>query len=263
MVNKELYDAYEAALSAVGETTRSAVVELVNRLVEVYGTEVVAGSLLEYVVSNYQALVYLYGDAAMQVVNEFYQTQRNLAGVETAYKLALTERVAPELVRYDVVSALEQSNGDLELLGSYLSQKAHDEVYSAADRQMNANLRSDPAKPKWALVAHAGACGWCRLMSSRGFQYYSEAKVEHVRHNNCKCTVAVDFDARNPILDGYDIGALEKEYEAAYKTAGTTKRADLTAAMDMAQGRNHNSPDYYYRVTKPKREAEKAARGQA
>lgn len=247
MVNRALYEAYETALNAVDDASRAAVVEFVNRLVEIYGTELVAGDLFEYIVSNYQAIINLYGDAAMQVVNEFYLNQRTIAGIKTAYTVSMVERTKPEYVRTNVVEALKKSSGDLEQLGSYLGDNASREVRDAADRQFAENIKNDPAKPRWALIAHAGCCEWCAMHSSRGFVYYSEKKLDNIRHANCKCTVAVDFD-KTAGLSGYSPDAM-------YKTWTSYKDGDLT--------RNHNSPDYYYRVTKPKLEAQKAAREQA
>lgn len=264
MVSRELYGAYEAALNAVDAGARQAVIDMVNAIVEAYGAEAAAGELFEFVVSNYQAIANLHGDAAMQVVNDFYTSQRALAGIEGAYAVQLAGRTAPALLRKDVSDAATRSDGSLELLGRYLSGSAGDQVRRAADRQMNANISRDPANPKWALVPHAGACGWCRIMGSRGFVYHSEAKVEHVRHANCKCLAVVDFDD-DPALDGYEPDALADDYSDAYSRVDAAKPtiAQVAAEVDAGNKRDHNGAGYYQRVTKPKLEAQKAARKQA
>lgn len=280
MVNTELYEAYATSLDKVDELAQQAVERIIQGAAE-YMTQGGLNwrSVKAWINSQYTELVNLYGDAAMQVVNEFYMGQRAIAGIDDDFYTMLAERVSElatrsyitDEVNFEPIIANKTWRDAKDLLSdSAIQQLARDlkadaswKVRSAADRQMNRNLALDKSYPRWALVANATSCGWCKMHGSRGFVYHSEKKVENVRHKNCKCKVVVDWDD-DPALAGYDPDELYAQYSEArdfgYRDTSASK---VSSIMDALSKRNHNSPDYYQRVTKPKLEAQKAAREQA
>ena len=100
-----------------------------------------------------------------------------------------------------------------------------------ADETLLQNARRDPARPKWALVPHSGACGWCAMLASNGFVYASESTANKSRHPNCRCRPVVDFDD-DPLLEGYDHGRYEREYFKARKDIEDDVRKEWAAMSD-------------------------------
>lgn len=281
MVNTELYEAYATSLDKVDELAQQAVERIIQGAAE-YMTQ---GGLnwrnvKAWINSQYTELVNLYGDAAMQVVNEFYMGQRAIAGIDDDFYTMLAERVSElatrsyitDEVNFEPIIANKTWRDAKDLLSdSAIQQLARDlkadaswKVRSAADRQFERNLSRDKAYPKWALIASPTACGWCKMHASRDFIYHSEKKVQNIRHKNCKCKVVVDFDTENPALAGYNSTVFLNEYEYARGPKGSpiyaTDRATIGARLDAMQHRDHNDPTYYWRVTKPKNEAIKRAK---
>ncbi len=97
-------------------------------------------------------------------------------------------------------------------------------VIKFADSTIGYNVRRDPAKPRWAIVPHPGACGWCLMVAGNGWAY-SKTSVYAQRHANCKCSVAVDFNQDSPSLKGYD----PARYRGIYSDAASAVADDVTA----------------------------------
>ena len=91
-----------------------------------------------------------------------------------------------------------------------------------ADATIQGNAMADPAHPRWALVPHAGACDWCRMIGSRGFVFKSSATAGAERHPSCRCIPVADF-SDSPALDGYDPAALYDEYHGKHPEWGSRR----------------------------------------
>ena len=169
----------------------------------------------------YPALVKIYGERAAQVALEFYMGVRDAQRV-TAVFYPYLEPIS-ESERTECIADVRREVGNLYSgksdIGRFLSTMqglATNRTMGLADRTLYALADADPAHPKVALVPHAGACGWCVLIGSRGFTNTEEA-MGNMRHNGCKCTTVVDFDRKNPALTGYYPDDLkEYYYEAAH-----------------------------------------------
>ena len=221
MVDKRLFDAYADAMGVNAELVHAATKELVRSL-----GGVPAEGLADALRDGYAALVSTYGDLAAAIAVEFYRRQRAAGGVTVPYDPEAFPADNVNLLPWDVQHALQSGDVAGSLGGSVVQR-----VMEYGDATLIANARRDPAHPKWALVPHAGACGWCRLMGSRGFSYASERTARDVRHPNCRCSVAVDFDASDPALEGYDPDALGDEYIEARDAVEDAAREEW-AAMD-------------------------------
>ncbi len=222
MVDKELFDAYEAALGANAALFSRAVRDLAD---EVDG--MTAKDMRTYLMGRYPSLVRAYGTVAAEAAREFYEAQRAAAGGAAAlgyYEAATAypERLDGEsAVQVNAVTARDgKPSGDS--VYSYLGSQGTRSVMSCVDSTLNYNASRDPANPKWALVPHVGACSWCVMIGSRGFMYHSERSVGAQRHNNCKCTPVVDFDTKNPKLEGYDPGKLYEQYRESEASGETS-----------------------------------------
>lgn len=219
MIDKGLFDAYAEALNVNAELTRAACSELVERLQGVANVDL-RGELLRF----YPALVKTYGRSAASIAAEFYTRQRGIAAPDEPYEPLAFDAGNAGFLPFDIDDALKSAD-----VGERLASSAIQRTNEYADATITVNAKRDPAKPKWALVPHAGACGWCRLMGSQGFTYASERSARDVRHPDCKCDVVVDFDTDNPSLDGYDVDALGDQYIEARDAVEDDARSEWDA----------------------------------
>lgn len=224
MVDERIYGEYSDALGANAELARRACSELCARLAGLEGD-----ALEEAAREAYRAIVATFGDAASAIAVEFYMAQREASGVPAGYTAEIIQSDGRGKVGLDVSKAVAGSD-----MAASLAATATQRVMEDADATILGNARRDPAHPKWAFVPHAGACGWCRMMGSRGFDYCAKGTAEAVRHPSCKCSVVVDFSA-DPALEGYDPDSLYGEYSDARKEIESDALAQWEAMGDMGR----------------------------
>lgn len=219
MVDPELFARYQQALGTNADLTKKAVEELLAKLDGLTPPEQ-AGFLM----ANYPKIVRVYGKVAADVARQYYQESRDahFEGDEEAceYVAQAASPVQERWAAEDVRKAAEDGLG-------YLPKVAVRRVMQRADQTLAYNVRRDPARGRWAVVPHPGACGWCILIAGNGWAY-SERSVNAQRHDGCKCSVAVDFDRDNPSLMGYNPKAMQQAYADAYDTL----RDDLQRQWD-------------------------------
>ena len=211
MIPSDLFQAYEAALHGNVELMQRSFAQLMS---EVEIMDPMAAR--KYIRQAYQAIVAKYGSYASVAALEFYEINRAQAALKTRYDATAFVPDNAALLEYDVTVALGAS-ADFQKIVDRLFGNATERVMQYADETITQNAAYDPSRPLWALVPHSNACGWCRLISSRGYDYVSKEKVENTRHPNCKCSPVVDFDTKNPKLDGYEPSKLEDEYRDTRK----------------------------------------------
>lgn len=210
MVDSEAYLMYETALRACGETVARAVRALVGKCAYAADFE---KALLE----GYAAVVSTFGSAAANAALEFYAAARAAAMPPGEYEPKAYRADVANLLPFDVAQAVAAYPADFDGIASALSGKAEMRVLDHAEQTIYSNALRDPARPKWAIVPTPGACDWCLMIGSRGFEYASESSAKRQRHPNCRCAPVVDFDAGNPRLDGYDPDALYDYYSKNLK----------------------------------------------
>ena len=206
MVDKGLFDEYERGLTGNAEV----IADAVNALVEML-QDVPVESLATELEQGYIALVKTYGTVASAIAVEFYRELRLQSGTASPYEPTVYPADNGNLLPYDVERALEMAGGDLKKVASSLAGASQQRVMEYADQTIFSNAKRDPEHPKWALVPHVGACDWCKMLGSRGFEYRSGTTVENARHPNCLCTPVLDF-SDDPSLEGYDVEGLRDYY---------------------------------------------------
>lgn len=72
-------------------------------------------------------------------------------------------------------------------------------------------------------------CGYCFMLSSRGFDYRSEKTASAGSHEHCDCIIVPGVDGVTKI-DGYDPAAMRNRWESCYDTIGGRKQ--LSAEWD-------------------------------
>lgn len=198
------FDALDKALS----TNADLVAECVRQLDGTMGKEAVA--------AVYKSLVRKYGEQAAAVAVEFYRQQREAAEVAEEYEAQVYTPENDGLLSWDVRDAYERARSDSGV-AAVLAGRSQQRVMAYADETFVSNAKADPAHPRFAIVAHPGACGWCVMLSSNGFMYSSKVTASAARHSHCKCTPCVEFGG-DPHLDGYDPKALQDIYSTARKS---------------------------------------------
>lgn len=226
MIPRDEFDRYDVALTTAARLARAAVEAL---LAESPSPEELAAA--------YAEIVRAYGSAAAAAAVELYRSLRTEQVPPTSYEAVVFEPADAGLLAWDASHAPSLPESSVQRVVGY------------ADETLLRNADADPARPRWALVPHAGACAWCRLMASQGFVYSSEASV--ARHPNCVCTPVVDFDAASPSLEGYDPGALRDEYLLARTEVEDTAREEWAAMSpeqrDAYKAKGRGAYDHFLR----------------
>lgn len=207
MVNRELFESFEKALGGNVELMRASFEALPKDIEGLPPSKAKA-----YLSEAYRSLVREHGGYAAVAAMEFYELARSMSDLPTAY---VTSAFVPDDEGLLVYDAREASKAGFEKASQNLFQTGTQRVMEYADETLLQNSEADPAHPRWALVPRAGACGWCQMIASNGFMYSGKGKTENARHPSCRCTPVVDFDAKNPSLEGYDPGELYGRYKAA------------------------------------------------
>ena len=199
-INPELFTQYDKAL----QLSVDGFIDELNKVIAKYekmGTKELTEALRLY----YPILINKYGDLAASIAAEYYETSRELAGFTDLYSAVLADLPREDELVSNVNYCLRnyEKHQNLERLQSAISGNATRHIMNAAEDTLFFNQNKDKVKSKWALVAHAGACAYCMMLSSRGFAYSNKDRANKSRHNSCRCTPVVDFNVLHPKLKGY------------------------------------------------------------
>ena len=219
MVDPDLFARYSSALSVNANMAEQAVKKLMSAL----SSSMELSTVRDILKAEYPIICEQYGNRAAAVALEYYTESRTLASVSQEYEAAMPSAPAATLFIDDVGYHMGMQYAGLATLvdlESALTKIASRHTMERADETLYFNARNDPAHPKWAFVPHLGACGWCVLIGSQGFWYRSERTTTSLRHNSCLCSVVVDFDVKNPHLDGYDPAGMAKRYQKCLDALG-------------------------------------------
>lgn len=246
MIDAGTFERYAAALDANADLLEAAVGELEGEL-----SGVPAASLPDALGARYASLVMTYGASAAAVAVDFYASLRELSGAESGYEPSQADAQDAALLLWDARSILDTAGGDLRRALPSLSGRAVQRAMERADSTLVDNAARDPAHPKWALVPHAGACGWCVMIASNGFMYHTRAKAAKARHANCRCRPVVDFDTESPALEGYS----PKTMRGAYRDCRAAVEDDAKAKWEAMSpeerakygGKRRGAYDHYLR----------------
>lgn len=232
----ELFDAADKAYQQNASMAANAVEKVLRRLSSRYG--VGTNDFRNAVREIWPLLVEEFGTRAANVALDQYKGARALVSDLPDYEPVVS---ADSIYSQSQVIAASNMIGmrfdDLDWLVGNLSGKASTACYDVSDRALQQWAMQDPAHPKFALVPHPGACGWCLMIASRGFVYASQQTISRQRHTHCKCTPVVSF-SEDPVLESYDLKGIEDAYNQAYKEAGSTNRKAITNQLNKDTGYN-------------------------
>lgn len=214
MVDEGLFDQYSEALTRLSASAYVALRLLLEKCSNVPDSQ-----LGEVLANWYPALAAEYGDAAASAAKDFYEKQRDASGADGPYEPTLAEQVPRSYAVSDLSDALSTSAGapDRSAIAANLGQAMVKTSMQRADRTIVMNAQRDPAHPRWALVPHVGACGYCVMLGSLGFFYSSDQGAMAARHRGCTCVPVADFDVKNPRLKDYHPEAMREAYAKCAK----------------------------------------------
>ena len=224
MVDKELYRLLDVGVTGLSNLARKLAAEDVARMLGMVDIERLTDEQLTAIVARaLSKTLSELGPIASEAACDFYRQQRALSGLDDDFTALPRPNTPSSYVLADAKDAARAHLGgrlNIESLASAVGGRASRLIHDRADATIIYNSRRDGARPKWALVPHAGACGWCVLIGSNGFAYRSMKTAGSTRHTSCHCTLVCDFDTNNPLLEGYDVDALKKQYALGVDAAG-------------------------------------------
>ena len=151
--------------------------------------------LMQVICRNYSRL-------ASALTCHFYDGIRQGAEVPGEFKAELYEKYDAEALRGQArACAAEVARGKNTVpLPDLLSGVSSRTIRVSSEETVRSNIRRDPSKPRYCIVASAGACAFCQMRASLGYQYDDRSKVES--HNHCTCVATPVFG--NQKVEGYD-----------------------------------------------------------
>ena len=132
----------------------------------------------------------------------FYDGIRQGSKVPGEFKAEMYEQYDEEAIRGTArACAAEVARGNNTVpLVNLLSGVSSREIRVASEETVRSNIRRDPSKPRYCIVPNAGACAFCQMRASLGYQYDDRSKVES--HNHCTCVATPVFGKQK--VEGYD-----------------------------------------------------------
>ena len=154
-----------------------------------------------------------YTDMSAALTAEYYAGIRAASKVKSKYQPVAYSGYNADAVYSATISILDEVQSGAATVGvmDLLGNVANREIKNAADRCVNANVKRDPAKPRYALVPDGDACAFCQMRASLGYTYSDEDAVES--HDHCTCTATPVFG--NQRIEGYDPEAYRAKYDEA------------------------------------------------
>jgi hypothetical protein len=178
------------------------------------------------------SLIGYYSDGSAALAADFYEEERELAGVRDRYPVepVVLDRVVKQ--RRGIAWATEPLFTDPEvadaaglLVASRIAEVVQLEVARPYRDTITQNRRRDPAAIGWRRIT-AGGCKLCRMLADRG-AVYKESTARFAAHRLCHCTA-------QPVFVGQDAGeeASVIQYVASKRSRTPAQQAALRDYLD-------------------------------
>lgn len=187
--------------------------------------EATRNALLEFV----PAVAAQYGDATALVAADFYDEQRDLAGVRGSYRASMAETVPAEFVQESVRFHASHLFTDTPaaMLAPLLLVTDRNVKQPGRDTIQIASIE-DPQATGWhrqprPTESYANGCGFCRMLAGRGGVYRKQT-AHFGAHGDCNCVALPSWDAN-----------------ATEVPAEVYRASERTSAMTDAQRERHRA----------------------
>lgn len=197
-----------------------------------------------------------YGDVAALAATEWYDSERDAAGIRSEYRATPGPSALPVQVEASVRASADHLWSDQqEKMLAALNGAIQMWVKDAGRNTILRNARRDPSNPRWARVPRgAKTCAFCTMLASRGWVYASEKTAGGAGnrfHHDCDCEIVPAFGDADPKIDGYDPDHLLELYNEARSAAleSGDNPSDLNVLMRHAR---RATPSAYADGVKPR-----------
>ncbi|HET6634694.1 MAG TPA: hypothetical protein VFH77_06665 [Streptomyces sp.] len=198
-----------------------------------------------------QTVVDQYADASALLAADWYEQQRDAAGVPGPFRAPLADQVpleksraslrwatkdvwprepedATEAQQQPLAVRLEQAEKKAEAVAQKL-------VVDQARETVTHAVRRDRLAVGWARTAALGACAFCKLLAIRG-AVYSEDTADFRAHDGCHCGVVPIFRGQR-----FELSDKAKEWERLYREYAAPHSGDQLARFRRALA-EHGQP---------------------
>lgn len=186
--------------------------------------------LLAFVTDAYPELVTPYIAAGNNLTTVWYDEQPTAPEAKPFYAEP-AEVVTVDQLAASARWAMLQRNPTAALRGT-----ATRAVFSGSRDTVITNTNREGIR--WARHASANACGFCRMLATRGAVYRSQALAKK-SHDHCHCLAVPDRDGL--YLPAPYVEQWERDYAQARKD-GATSPGQIATAMDKAPGGRRAQP---------------------
>jgi len=197
--------------------TTEAVAVSLDLLTRVGGSpEVRRAALLDGV----PGLIDYYSDGSAALAADFYDEQRDLAGVSSRFTSAAVVLDRTVKVRRGIAWASEPLFADdLELSGKRIAEIVQLETARPFRDTILTNRQNDPDAAGWRRIT-GGGCAFCKALAARG-AVYKQSTARFASHPGCHCTAQPVFKT--------DVGeeASVLQYKASRRTNSPESRAKI------------------------------------
>lgn len=144
------------------------------------------------------AVVADYGDAAATLAADWYDTLRDSLGVRGRFAADLAPGPAEDLLRA-VSNWIAENPDTAQARAEAASQKL---VADMSRQTIQLSAERDPQAHGWGRFTDDGACGFCRMLASRG-GVYTSASVKFGSHDHCHCLAGPVWAANREAVQPY------------------------------------------------------------
>lgn len=178
-------------------------------------------ALADWIVDFLPGIAEEYGMAMAVLGASWYETLRDEAGVSGTFDPVLPE--LPDPYRWESMARWVTAGNKAEV--ETLVQGGVQRTLMNMHREtVMDSVVADPEAAGWARFARPGACGFCRMLTSRG-AVFTEKTAKFGAHDHCSCLAGPIWKGRGTArqVDAYRKSARRRE-DADGNAIGSTKR---------------------------------------
>lgn len=200
------------------------------------------------------AIVEQYARTSATLAADFYDGQREAAGVPGPFTVPVSDPPAPEQteasLRWATKDVWPRDPGDprttdaqrqpIEVRLAQAEKKAEQVtqklVTDTGRGTVQEAVRQDRQATAWARSAARGACAFCKLLASRG-SVYKQNTADFRAHDGCHCGVIPVFKGQR-----FELSAHAREWERIYREFAAPHSGDQLRRFRLALAEHDSNP---------------------
>lgn len=222
MITQSLLSQYRREVESASNDARNYLTAMCEAYLQVNPNATVA-DMRNFAISTIQDGLYMYGDQAKVIANDFFDTLAQQEGSKATAEMF--DSTDPDMieakVRYYAGALAEGDTSKFikdvsDLTGFYVKREAFCNMAKNCDR-----LRVRYAR----VPSGRETCAFCFMLASRGFVYWTEesAGESHQYHSHCDCIIVPGFSKDSGVnpdaqIEGYEPSKMYKRYKKCYDT---------------------------------------------